>query len=319
MTSFISLIFTLNIYQILQALISQSELLYSLVSVTKSTQMRDIKSSPKFYIWKSSRLYIGINHEPFRKHTYGWSQLVVCLHGKIRIKLSDGTEVTTRSCMIKAGTVVKEQIFNTHDTVIAIYYLNPISQEYLILQNQMTSVSKGVSYNHPTEGDLAQLLRHIMMATVSPNQAHRLFKDALIEPHLRQTIVKKFDPRIIKILQHIRENFSDNIPMSDYAVAVHLSESRLNKLFKEQMGIPITKYRLQFRVSIGIILLAAGYPVTVAAYEAGFSSSAHFSTCFSDMVGVQPSTDILKLSDMNLFISKDVIKAFIPADTCKLG
>jgi len=282
-------------------------------------QMNDTKTWPKFYIWKNSRLFIGTDHISFRKHTLGWSQLVICLHGKIKLKLVEGEGIATRSCMIKAGTVVNEQQFNISNAVIAIYYINPISQEYLILQNQMISASQGVSYKHPNEIHLAQILRHIMLATTSPNRAYQLFKGALIQPHLRQAVVKKFDPRIISTLQNIRKTFNDNIPMSDYAADVHLSESRLNKLFKKQIGIPITKYRLQFRLSIGITLLAAGYTVTVAAYEAGFSSSAHFSTCFSDMVGVQPSTDFLKLPNLNVFISDDVLKAVLPSETCNLS
>jgi len=221
--------------------------------------------------------------------------------------------------MVKAGTVINDKIFNAHNTVVAIYYLNPISQEFLILQDQMISVSKGVSYNHPTEDHLVNQLHLILDAAVSPNQADRLLKNALIQPHLRQTVVKKFDSRIIKTLQNIRESFSDNISVRDYAADVHLSESRLNKLFKQQIGIPITKYRLQFRLSIGIILLAAGYTVTAAAYETGFSSSAHFSTCFSEMVGFQPSTHFLKLSEMNVFISDDVLNILLPSNARKLN
>jgi AraC-like DNA-binding protein len=95
--------------------------------------------------------------------------------------------------------------------------------------------------------------------------------------------------------------------VGDYAADVHLSESRLNKLFKHQIGIPITKYRLQIRLSVGIILLASGYTVTDAAYDAGFSSTAHFSTCFSDMIGAQPSTTFLKPPFMDTFISDDVL------------
>ena len=279
-------------------------------------KMNGTRISPKLYIWKNSRLYIGTSHIPFRKYTLAWSQLLVSIHGKMRIQLENGTEVATRSCLIKAGSVVNEAHINTSNAVIAIYYFNPISQDFLILQNQMNNASKGIYYKHPTEDHLVQQLRHIFKESFSANQTYQLCQEAIVQPHLHQTIIKTFDPRIIETLQNIRKNFSDSISVSDYAADVHLSESRLNKLFKDQIGVPITKYRLQLRLSVGIIRLAAGQTVTEAAYGAGFSSSAHFSTCFSDMIGIQPSTTFLRLPYMNAIISDDVLKAVLPATLC---
>jgi len=274
--------------------------------------MNYAKTSPKLYIWKNSRLYIGTSHMPFRQYTLAWSQLLVSIHGEIKIHLANGTEVTTRSCMIKAGSVVNESQINTRNAVIAIYYFNPISQDFLILQNQMINAWQGIFYKHPTEDNLVQQLRHILTESFSPNQTYQLCQAVIIQPHLRQTIIKAFDPRVIETLQNIRESFRDSKAVSDYASGVHLSESRLNKLFKDQIGIPITKYRLQLRLSVGIIRLAAGQTVTDAAYEAGFSSSAHFSTCFSEMIGVQPSSPFLKPPYVNAFISDDALKAAAP-------
>ncbi|MFT6264511.1 MAG: AraC-like DNA-binding protein [Oleiphilaceae bacterium] len=274
--------------------------------------------SPKLYIWKNSRLYIGSCQLPFRKYTLAWSQLLVSIHGKIRIQLDDGTEIETRSCLIKAGSVVNEAHIDTSNAVIAIYYFNPISQDFLILESQMVNAWVGISYQHPTEDRLVQQLRHIFNKPLSLNQAYRICQETIVQTHLRQKIIKQFDARIIETLQNIRESLRDNLSISDYASDVHLSESRLNKLFKDQIGIPITKYRLQLRLSVGIILLAAGKTVTEAAYCAGFSSSAHFSTCFSDMIGIKPSTTFLRPPYMNAFISETVLKAIMPSEAFQL-
>ena len=271
--------------------------------------MNHKKICPKLYIWKNSRLFIGAERVTFRKYTLAWTQLLVSLEGGIRIKLHDGSDITTRSCMIKAGTVVNEGQINTSNAVISIYYLNPISQDYLILENQMINANKGVCYYHPNEDRLVQQLNYILNASLSPKQVSHLFKEAIIDTRLRHKIVKEFDPRIIQTIQSIRETFSDNLTISHYASNVHLSESRLNKLFKNQIGIPITKYRLQFRLSVGITLLAAGNSVTDAAFGSGFSSSAHFSTCFSALMGILPSTPFLKSPQLNTFIADEAFNA----------
>ena len=229
----------------------------------------------------------------------------------MRIQLEDGTEVLTKTCMIKAGAIVNEEQINTRDAVIAIYYFNPISQEFYILQQHMHKATKDVCYGHPTEAELIRQLQNILEQTLLADEVYLMIQELIVPSLLRSMIIKDFDPRIIETVQKIRESFRDNLSVSDYARHVHLSESRINKLFKEQIGIPITKYRLQLRLSVGIILLGAGYSVTDAAYGAGFANSAHFSRCFSDMIGVQPSITFLKPPFVNAFICDKVLKAVV--------
>lgn len=274
--------------------------------------MNKAVSRSKLYIWKNSRLFIGINHLPFRKYTLAWSQLLVSLQGTMRVQLEDGTLIETQTCMIKAGSVVKQTDINTQNAVIAIYYFNPISQDFFILENEMRQARRHVCFEHPEEARLVKQLQDIQAGSKSANETKRLVQEVLVPSYLRENVPKIFDPRIIDTLQSIRETISQNISISEYAEDVYLSESRLNKLFKDQIGIPITKYRLQLRLSIGVILLAAGFSVTGAAYAAGFSSSAHFSRCFSEMIGVQPSTPFLKPSFVQAFISDEVLKAIKP-------
>jgi len=273
-----------------------------------TSEMNDMQRRPKLYIWKNSRLYIGISHLPFRRYTLAWSQLLVSVKGSMRIQLESGAEVVSKTCMIKAGTVVSDAQVNTSNSVIAIYYFNPISQDFYILQNNMSQARDGVCYDHPAGDMLIRKLCYILNETLSSDEACQLIQDVIVPAHLRSSVVKNFDPRIIKIVLKLRDEADENLPISAYANDVNLSESRLNKLFKDQIGIPITKYRLQLRLSIGIILLAAGYKVTEAAYEAGFSSSAHFSTCFSDMIGVPPSTPFLRPPFIDAHISEDLLR-----------
>ena len=130
--------------------------------MTGSREMHKTKISPKLYIWKNSRLYIGTSHLPFRKYTLAWSQLLVSISGEICIQLEDGTEVITRTCMIKAGTVVNQTHINASNAVLAIYYFNPIAQDFFILQNEMLSAREGVCYRHPNEAHLVYRLHLIL-------------------------------------------------------------------------------------------------------------------------------------------------------------
>jgi len=274
--------------------------------------MNTIKIVPKFFIWKRSRLYISTGNLPLRKHTIGWNQLLVCIEGEMLIRLENGQQQSTRSCLIKAGTLIDDANIDTSGAILALYYLSPISQKFFVLQGQMSLACDGLCYKHPQEDDLIRQFRFILHQELSASQVYELIEGIIIASHLQKVVIKQFDPRVINILHRIRESVAENVSISDFAIDVCLSESRLKKLFKEQIGIPITKYRIQYRLIVATALMVAGYSITDAALMAGFSSSAHFSTCYSGMVGIQPSLPFLKPPYMNAYIADDVLAFLSP-------
>ena len=107
----------------------------------------------------------------------------------------------------------------------------------------------------------------------------------------------------------IENSSNQNISIGEFAEQVYLSPSRLEKLFKEQVGIPITTYRLRYRVYIGVLHLALGASITDAAYASGFSNLAHFSRSFIAIHGVQPSFIFSHPVRLHTFISQEVLVA----------
>jgi len=265
-------------------------------------------STPKLYIWKNCRLFLGVKNIQFRKYTLAWDQLLVCMQGEMLIRKNNGEQVVSRTCLIRAGTIVDNENINTSNSVVTVYYLNPISQDYGVLENRMKKAGKGICYSHVKQDKIITQLRQIDQSNATSEEAHVILMDVLEHSGLPQK-KKQYDPRILKIIRIIRETVGDNPSLGEYAELVHLSRSRLAKLFKQQMGVPITKYRLQIRVSYGVIHLAAGRSTTEAAYLSGFSSSGHFSKCYSDMIGVQPSSIFLAPPYVKAFIAEDVLAA----------
>ncbi|PCJ41009.1 MAG: hypothetical protein COA99_09205 [Moraxellaceae bacterium] len=265
-------------------------------------------SSPKLYIWKNSRLFLGTENVLFRNYTLAWDQLLVCMQGYMLIRKSSGEQVESRTCLIRAGTIVDNQDINTANSIVTIYYLNPISQDFGVLENRMKKAAKGICYSHVKQDQIIKKIRHIGHSNATPEAAKVILMNVL-EQSAQPQKKKQYDPRIVKLVRIIRETVGENLSIHEYAESVHLSRSRLAKLFKQQMGIPITKYRLQIRVSYGVIHLAAGRSSTEAAYLSGFSSSGHFSKCFSDMIGVQPSSTFLTPPYVKAFIAEDVLEA----------
>jgi AraC-like DNA-binding protein len=110
------------------------------------------------------------------------------------------------------------------------------------------------------------------------------------------------NPRIAKALLHIHHARGQQLSLKKLAVHVALSESRLSHLFKQEIGIPIQRYLLWYKVAETAFNIGRGMSLTEAADAAGFADSAHFSRTFRAMFGLTPS-QILKRSKSVQIIS----------------
>jgi len=264
---------------------------------------------PKLHIWSNQLLFIGASHIPYRDHQVVSDKLLISIEGEMTITLNNGDKVNTRSCVSKAGAVLTDQYIDANNATMAIYYLAPLTQDYPALAHEMIEAQRGLHYQHPQEDILIRSVLKIRDESLSPEAAYALLRDLIIRPENQSYVFREFDPRIIEVVKQVRETVRDNLTVRVFAEAVHLSESRLKKLFKEQIGVPISKYRLRYRVFIGIIQLALGQSITEAALAAGFASPAHFSKSFSAINGIPPSATFLKPPFLEVLIAKEVLDA----------
>ena len=97
------------------------------------------------------------------------------------------------------------------------------------------------------------------------------------------------DPRIDAVLDYLRRTPSPPPTITELTRVATLSESRLQHLFREQVGVPIRRYLLWQRILTAMSLLAEGASVTEAAHAAGFADGAHLTRTTHRMNGVSPS------------------------------
>jgi AraC-like DNA-binding protein len=162
---------------------------------------------------------------------------------------------------------------------------------------------------HRKEEALIQTLLYIRDARLPSAEAFALVDSLIFPADLDRETLPACDPRIVKVIELIKLTVRENIPVSELAEAVHLSESRLVKLFRSEMGIPITRYRLRYRLLVGVVYLALDYSVTEAALAAGFASTAHFSKCHTAMIGAPPSAAFLTPPFLDISLSDEVKRA----------
>lgn len=269
--------------------------------------------TPRLLLWSHEVLFLGACLS--RQAPYRTTQelMVVCLEGSLTIRPESHAPVSTRSCLIPPGTWLDRTLIEGHGPVLGIYFLAPFSQDYPALASRMTHQGDGLYCHHQEETAVIRAMTDARnQPVITPGEARSLVRDTLIPPALQGLTFREYDPRALTVAKRIREDLHDAPSLTTLANEVNLSESRLEKLFKEQAGLPITQYRLRYRVFISTIIMALGYSVTEAALLAGFSNSAHLSRCYRQVNGVTPSSTFLNKPYLDSVIDKSAMALVTP-------
>ena len=107
-----------------------------------------------------------------------------------------------------------------------------------------------------------------------------------------------FDPRITYALEYLGAELDHRVTVAELSSAVSLSPSRLEHLFKEQVGISMSRYLLWIRLKKALEMMSRGMSLTEVAHTVGFADSAHLSRTFRRLIGIAPS-ELLK--NINLY------------------
>jgi methylphosphotriester-DNA--protein-cysteine methyltransferase len=136
---------------------------------------------------------------------------------------------------------------------------------------------------------LVLFARLVLAAEANCDDAHAWWRRALGELAPGITAEAQPDRRIAAVLEHLRTTPSPPPSTGALARIAYLSESRLQHVFREQVGVPIRRYLLWHRYLTALSRLADGSSVTDAAYAAGFADSAHLTRTAVRMNGGAPT------------------------------
>lgn len=94
---------------------------------------------------------------------------------------------------------------------------------------------------------------------------------------------------IQKVMSWVRKEILRNPPIEELAEVAHLSPSRLNSKFREQMGIAPGEFVKQVRMELSKKMLKKrNRNITQIAFDLGYCSSQHFSDTFKRYYGYSP-------------------------------
>lgn len=243
-----------------------------------------MNSAPQFFMWPDRALYLGPSFDP-DAHRHHAVQMCVGVNGAFRISLGRG-ELWHEARGALVGSEVTHQI-SSQQTAMAFLYLEREFGDYRASLQYISSTEMCV-LKADLDASLLESLVNAGQGCTLPD-AHQLSDRMLSFFGIQLTVKAAIDPRIARVLAKLDQTPDAQCAGKELESIACLSSSRLQHLFRQQVGVPIRRYSLWLRLRRVLTRAAAGDTLMAAAHTAGFSDSAHFSRVFRTMFGIAPS------------------------------
>lgn len=244
---------------------------------------------PRWYLWDGGFLLIGQAKGVVPAHAHHAIQIVISLDEPFLIC---GQQVCSNqeNWRQSRGIVIRPDAVHSFDcngAFGAMLFVDPESAEGIWLQTLLTQDITTVPdarlassvlelrtfIEQPFAGmEIGALIRHCVHA-LSPG------------PPPKRTL----DPRITKVLSKIQASDDLRISLDAAAGMAFLSPSRFAHLFRDQVGLPFSRYMLWRKMTRAMLAIASERTIADAAHAADFADAAHLTRTFYQMVGMAPS------------------------------
>lgn len=165
----------------------------------------------------------------------------------------------------------------------AFLYMDALSHDLASLRRRCRRLGRTVSMDLDGEDDLIVLLAGMPRSREGWCSASPSLSAALCFQNLTS------DRRILSAVDGLFSAPGLEADTATLAARAGLSVSRFQHLFKATTGVTVRRFRIWARMRHAMAMAVAGATITHAAFEAGFSSPAHFAAAFREMFGIAPT------------------------------
>lgn len=136
---------------------------------------------------------------------------------------------------------------------------------------------------------------------MTPDHHESLFLKALfnelprfVEHSLTLHISLPKDKRLAKVIEHLHSHYRNEIKMEELSDTALLSFRTLERIFKKETGLTLSKYQQMLRIIKSLEYLSSGnLTISETAYEVGYKSVQAYTRSFYSVMKFRP-TDFIK-------------------------
>lgn len=246
-------------------------------------------SEPRWFIWEGGFLLIARATGLVPLHSHHALQIVVALEGEVNISPNSKDWQRCQGLIVRPDA---PHAFNCNGALGAMLFVDPESNEGQWLQRshpQDITIMTGASLDSAVEA--LRILNEAIAATTEVGAAIRYWVHSINTGALN-TVAPQHSPldgRLTTVLNAIHHLDDLHLSLESAAEKAFLSPSRFAHLFKEQLGLPFSRYMLWRKLTRAMNAIASTKTISDAAHAADFADSAHLTRTFSRMVGMTPS------------------------------
>jgi AraC family transcriptional regulator len=235
-------------------------------------------------LWEGGFLLTARAQGVVPAHAHHAIQIVVALDGCVAIAGSDGEWREARGIVVRPDA---GHSFDCNGAVGVMVFVDPESSEGAWLSTWLRQEITIVP-----DARLDAIVPALRTFAEQPDES------AEIAPLVRQCIqglrpglapTRRLDARVTTVLAAIRTSDDLRMSLDQAADKACLSSTRFAHLFKDQVGLPFSRYMLWRKLTRAMVAIASEGTIAAAAHAADFADAAHLTRTFYQMVGMAPS------------------------------
>jgi AraC family transcriptional regulator len=240
-------------------------------------------SVPRWYLWEGGFLLTARAQGIVPSHAHHAIQIVIALDGCVAICGKNDGWRESRGLVVRPDA---EHSFDCNGALGVMVFVDPESSEgawlsaslrqdiTIVPDTRLDSIVPELRTfaEQPDDTDVAALIRGCVHG---------------LRPGLAPT--RRFDSRVSKVVDAIRASDDLRMSLAKAADLACLSPTRFAHLFKDQVGLPFSRYMLWRKLTRAMVAIASERTIAAAAHAADFADAAHLTRTFYQMVGMAPS------------------------------
>ncbi len=241
-------------------------------------------SEPRWYLWDGGFLLIAQAQGVVPPHAHHAIQVVVSMDKPVAIA---GADENWREGV---GVIVRQDAVHSFDcngALGAMLFVEPESNEGAWLQTALSQDITIVPEARLTSSALE--LRRFLEQPFESLEIGALIRHCVQALSPGAPPARRMDSRVTTVLNSIRASDELRISLEEAAEKAFLSPTRFAHLFKEQLGLPFSRYMLWRKLTRAMLAISSERTIAAAAQAADFADAAHLTRTFYQMVGMAPS------------------------------
>lgn len=241
-------------------------------------------SVPRWYLWEGGFLLTARALGVVPSHAHHAIQIVIALDGCVAICGPDNGWRETRGIVVRPDA---EHSFDCNGALGMMLFVDPESSEGAWLA---ASLRQDITTIADARLDaIVSALRAFAERPDDTDDVAALVRGCVhgLRPGLAPA--RRVDPRVTTVLGAIRASDDLRMSLDTAAGMAFLSPTRFAHVFREQVGLPFSRYMLWRKMTRAMVAIASERTIAAAAHAADFADAAHLTRTFYQMVGMAPS------------------------------